>query len=52
MIKRRIGVAEMRQNADYKCMVRSWHAWRAYIVWIKFNAESQTAKVFASDIRR
>nr|XP_012558200.2 coiled-coil domain-containing protein 191-like isoform X1 [Hydra vulgaris] len=52
VVKRRIGILLLTQNINYKCMLRTWEAWRAYVSWMKFSTDSQNTKELLSNIQR
>ncbi|XP_065644896.1 coiled-coil domain-containing protein 191 isoform X2 [Hydra vulgaris] len=52
VVTRRIGILLLSQSINYKCMLRTWQAWRAYVSWMKFSTNSQNTKDLLSNIQR
>eukprot|EP00111_Clytia_hemisphaerica_P000795 TCONS_00002331-protein len=41
VLENRVSMGKARAVADWKCKLRAWNAWRAYVVAVKYNEEAK-----------
>ena len=49
MLEQRVTMGKARAVADWKCKLKAWNAWKAYVHCVKSNAEAKAIELRMKD---